>query len=56
MIRCKQVKKYLYSENNKQDPQIVFEMKKKRKFKKTKEFATRIKEVHKEAKAILKRS
>jgi len=33
-----------------------FEMKKKGKFKKTKEFATRMKEVYKKAKATLKKS
>jgi len=33
-----------------------FEMRKKRKFEKAEEFATRMKEVHKEAKAALKKS
>jgi len=33
----------------------VFEMKKKEKFEKAKEFITRIKKVHKEAKAALKK-
>jgi len=42
--------------NNEQDPCMGFEMRKKGRFEKAKEFATRIKEVHEEAEAGLKKS
>jgi len=46
----------LFRANNGQDPHIGFEMRKKGKFEKAKEFATRMKEVHKEVEAALKKS
>jgi len=46
----------LFRANNRQDPHIGFEIRKKEKFKKTEEFATRIKEVYEEAEAALKKS
>ena len=46
----------LFRTNNRQDLHIEFEMRKKRMFKKTKEFVSKIKEVHKEIKTALKRS
>jgi len=42
--------------NNGQDPYIGFEMRKKGKFEKAKEFAMRIKEIHEEVKGALKKS
>ena len=46
----------LFKANNRQDPYIGFEMKKKGKFEKTTEFVTRIKEVYKETEAVLRKS
>jgi len=46
----------LFKANNGRDPCMGFEMKKKGKFKKAKEFTTRIEEVHKKAEATLKKS
>lgn len=46
----------LFRTNNRQDLHIEFEMRKKRMFKKTEEFVSKIKEVHKEIKTALKRS
>jgi len=46
----------LFRANNGQDPCMGFEIQKKRRFEKAKEFAMRIKEVHEEAKAVLKKS
>jgi len=46
----------LFRANNKRDPCMEFEIRKKEKFEKTEEFATRIKEVHEEAEAALKKS
>ena len=46
----------LFRANNGQDPCIGFEMRKKGKFEKAEEFATRIKEVHKEVEVALKKS
>ena len=45
-----------FKANNGQDPCMGFEMRKKRKFERTKEFAKRIKEVHKEVEAVLRKS
>ena len=42
--------------NNKQDPCMGFEMRKKGKFEKVEEFATRMKEMHEKAKVALKKS
>jgi len=42
--------------NNGQDPRMGFELRKKRRFERAEEFATRIKEVHEEAEAALKKS
>ena len=42
--------------NDRQDLCMGFKMRKKRKFEKTEEFATRMKEVHKEAKVALRKS
>ena len=46
----------LFKANIGQDPRMGFKMKKKRKFEKVKEFATRIKEVYEEAEAVLRKS
>ena len=46
----------LFKANIGQDPRMEFKMKKKRKFEKVKEFATRIKEVYEEAEAVLRKS
>ena len=46
----------LFRANNRQDPYMGFEMRKKGKFKKAEEFAMRIKEVHEEAEAALKKN
>ena len=46
----------LFRTNNRQDPCMRFEMRKKGKFEKTKEFAIRMKEVHEKAEAVLKKS
>jgi len=46
----------LFKANNKQDPYMGFEIKKNRKFEKATEFVTRIKEVHKETEAVLRKS
>ena len=46
----------LFKTNNKQDPYMGFEMRKKGKFKKTVEFAMRMKEVHKEMEVALRKS
>ena len=46
----------LFKANNRQDPYMGFEMRKKGKFEKTEEFTTRIKEMHKEVEAVLKKS
>ena len=46
----------LFRANNRQDPCMGFEMRKKGKFKKAEEFAMRIKEVHEEAEATLKKN
>jgi len=46
----------LFRANNKQDPYIGSEIRKKGKFEKIEEFATRMKEVHKEAETMLKKS
>jgi len=46
----------LFRENNGQDPCIGFELRKKGKFEKTKEFAARMKRVHKEAEVALKKN
>jgi len=46
----------LFKANNGQDPHMGFKMKKKEKFKRAKEFVTRIKEVHKKTKAMLRKS
>ena len=46
----------LFKANNRQDPYIGFEMKKKGKFEKTTEFVTRIKEVYKETEVVLRKS
>ena len=46
----------LFKANNGQNPCMQFEMRKKRKFKRAEEFAKRIKEVHKEAEAVLRKS
>ena len=45
-----------FKANNRQDPRIGFEIRKKEKFEKAEEFATRIKKVHEEAEAVLKKS
>ena len=45
-----------FKANNGWDPHIGFEMRKKRKFEKAEEFAMRIKEIHEEVKAALKKS
>jgi len=49
-------KVFPFRANNGQDLRMVFKMRKKGKFEKAEEFATRMKEVHKEAEAALKRS
>ena len=46
----------LFKVNNGQDLYIGFEMRKKRKFEKAAEFATRIKEVHKKVEVVLRKS
>ena len=46
----------LFRANNRWDPHMGFKMRKKEKFEKVKEFTTRMKEVHKEAEAVLKKS
>jgi len=46
----------LFRANNRRDPHMGFEIRKKEKFEKTEEFMTRMKEVHKEAEVILKKS
>jgi len=46
----------LFRANNGQDLHMGFKMRKKKKFEKAEEFATRMKEVHKEAKVVLKKS
>jgi len=46
----------LFRANNGQDLHMGFKMRKKKKFEKAEEFATRIKEVHKEAEVALKKS
>jgi len=45
-----------FKENNRQDLYMEFEMRKKGKFERAEEFAKRIKEVHEEAKAALRKS
>jgi len=45
-----------FKANNRQDPHMGFEMRKKGKFERAEEFAKRIKEVHKEAKTVLRKS
>jgi len=50
------IKVLLFKANNGQDPCIGFKMRKKEKFKKVKEFMTRMKEVHEEVEAALKKS
>ena len=46
----------LFKANNGQDPCIGFEMRKKGKFERIEESATRMKVVHKETEAVLKKS
>ena len=46
----------LFRANNGQDLHMGFKMRKKEKFEKAEEFATRMKEVHKEAEVALKKS
>jgi len=46
----------LFKANNGQDPRIGFKMRKKEKFKRAEEFVTRMKEVHKETEAVLRKS
>jgi len=46
----------LFRANNGQDLHMGFKIRKKEKFEKAKEFATRMKEVHKEAEVALKKS
>jgi len=46
----------LFKANNGWDLCIGFEMRKKEKFEKAEEFATRMKEIHKEVEAVLKQS
>ena len=46
----------LFRANNGQDPHMEFELRKKGKFEKVKEFVMRMKEVHEEAEAALKKS
>jgi len=46
----------LFKAKNGQDPCMGFEMRKKRKFEKTAEFVTRIKEVYKETEVVLRKS
>ena len=46
----------LFRANNGQDPHMGFEMRKKRRFKKAEEFATRMKKVYEETEAVLKKS
>jgi len=46
----------LFKANSGQDPHMGFEMRKKGKFEKVEEFAKRMKEVHEEAEAILRKS
>jgi len=46
----------LFKVNNGQDPCIGFEMRKEKKFERAEEFMKRIKEIHKEAEAALKKS
>ena len=46
----------LFKANSRQDPHMGFEMRKKGKFEKVEEFAKRMKEVHEEAEAILRKS
>ena len=46
----------LFKANNGQDPCIGFEMRKKEKFERIEESTTRMKVVHKEAEAVLKKS
>jgi len=45
-----------FKANNRWDPCMGFEMRKKGKFEKVEDFITRMKEVHKEAEVALKRS
>jgi len=45
-----------FKENNGRDPHMGSELRKKERFEKAKEFVTRIKEVHEEAEAALKKS
>jgi len=46
----------LFRANNRWDPHMGFELRKKGRFERAEEFATRIKEVHEEAEAALKKS
>jgi len=46
----------LFKANNGQDPCMGFEMRKKGKFERAEEFAKRMKEVHEEAKTVLRKS
>jgi len=46
----------LFRVNNGQDPHMGFKLRKKERFERVEEFATRIKEVHEEAEAALKKS
>jgi len=46
----------LFRANNGQNPRMGFEIRKKEKFKKAEEFATRMKEIYEEAEAALKKS
>jgi len=46
----------LFRANNGWDPHMGFKMRKKEKFEKVEEFTTRMKKVHKEAEAVLKKS
>ena len=43
----------LFKTNYRQDPRIEFEVRKKRKYKRAEKFVTKIKEIQKEAKAVL---
>ena len=46
----------LFKTNNRQDPHMGFEIRKKRKFEKVEEFVKRMKEVYEEAEAALRKS
>jgi len=46
----------LFRANNRWDPRMGFELRKKGRFERAEEFATRMKEVHEEAEAALKKS